>query len=117
MRLRRVVERVRARPRAVPTPRCGGTSPSTGPAPRATATTTSTTSGPTTTTTVAEPPVTPVQWTPCGALQCGTVAVPLDYDQPQLGTIQIALAMHPATDPAERIGSLVIDPGGPGVRG
>jgi len=58
-----------------------------------------------------------VHWTPCGALQCGTVAVPLDYDQPQLGTIQIALAMHPATDPAQRIGSLVIDPGGPGVSG
>jgi len=66
---------------------------------------------------VAEPPVTPVHWTPCGALQCGTVAVPLDYAQPQLGTIQIALAMHPATDAAERIGSLVIDPGGPGGSG
>jgi len=66
---------------------------------------------------VVEPPVTPVQWTPCGDLLCGTVAVPLDYDQPQLGTIQIALAMHRATDPAQRIGSLVINPGGPGVSG
>jgi pimeloyl-ACP methyl ester carboxylesterase len=58
-----------------------------------------------------------VQWTPCGALQCGTVTAPLDYDQPQLGTIQIALAMRPASDPAERIGSLVINPGGPGGSG
>jgi len=66
---------------------------------------------------VVEPPVTPVQWTPCGALLCGTVAVPLDYSQPQAGTIQIALAMHRATDPAQRIGSLVIDPGGPGGSG
>ena len=78
---------------------------------------TTSTSASTTTTTPPEPPVTPVQWTPCGALQCGTVAVPLDYDQPQLGTIQIALAMHRATDPAQRIGSLVIDPGGPGGSG
>ncbi len=58
-----------------------------------------------------------MQWAPCGALQCGTVAVPLDYAQPQLGTIQIALAMHRASDPAQRIGSLVIDPGGPGGSG
>ncbi len=76
-----------------------------------------TTSSTTTTTAVVEPPVTAVQWTPCGALQCGTVAVPLDYTQPQLGTIQIALAMHRASDPAQRIGSLVIDPGGPGGSG
>ena len=55
---------------------------------------------PTTTTTVAEPPVTPVQWTPCGALQCGTVAVPLDYAHPQSGSIAIAVARHRATDPA-----------------
>jgi pimeloyl-ACP methyl ester carboxylesterase len=58
-----------------------------------------------------------VQWTPCGALLCGTVAAPLDYDQPQLATIQIALTMHPATDPAQRTGSLVINPGGPGGSG
>jgi pimeloyl-ACP methyl ester carboxylesterase len=58
-----------------------------------------------------------VQWAPCGSLQCGTVAVPLDYDNPQVGTIQIAVARHPATDPAQRIGSLVIDPGGPGASG
>jgi pimeloyl-ACP methyl ester carboxylesterase len=58
-----------------------------------------------------------VQWKPCGALECGTVGVPLDYAQPQLGTIQIALAMHRATDPAQRIGSLVINPGGPGASG
>ena len=32
-------------------------------------------------------------------------------------TIPIAVARHPAEDPAARIGSLVIDPGGPGVSG
>jgi len=80
--------------------------------------TTTTTSPPTTTTTTEPvPPVTPVQWTSCGSLQCGTVAVPLDYADPGRGMIQIAVARHPADDPAERIGSLVINPGGPGGSG
>jgi len=82
------------------------------------ATAPTTTAAPSTTTTTAPgPPVTPVQWSACGALQCGSVTVPIDYDEPQLGTIQIALARHPATDPAARIGSLVINPGGPGGSG
>jgi pimeloyl-ACP methyl ester carboxylesterase len=57
-------------------------------------------------------------WSPCnGDLQCGTLVVPLDYAQPAGPTIPIAVARHPAEDPASRIGSLVIDPGGPGVSG
>jgi pimeloyl-ACP methyl ester carboxylesterase len=73
----------------------------------------------TTTTTTTEPPlpVTPVQWTPCGELQCGTVTVPLDYDRPDGAQLQIAVARHPAEIPSERIGSLVINPGGPGASG
>jgi pimeloyl-ACP methyl ester carboxylesterase len=68
---------------------------------------------------VTEPPVTPVDWTPCnGDLQCGNLIVPLDYAHAAHGpTISIALARHPAGVPAARIGSLVIDPGGPGVSG
>ena len=71
----------------------------------------------TTTTTQPQLPVTPVTWTACGDLQCGTVAVPLDYADPQGRVIQIAVARHPAEAPAERIGSLVINPGGPGGSG
>jgi pimeloyl-ACP methyl ester carboxylesterase len=57
-------------------------------------------------------------WTPCnGHLQCGTLVVPLDYAHPDGPTIPIAVARHPAEDPAARLGSLVIDPGGPGVSG
>jgi pimeloyl-ACP methyl ester carboxylesterase len=85
--------------------------------PRGHATTTTSTTAPTTTTTVAEPPVAPVAWTPCGGLQCGTVTVPLDYAHPQSGTIAIALERHPAGEPGARIGSLVINPGGPGDSG
>ena len=72
----------------------------------------------TTTTTPPPPPAAPVAWSPCGAgLQCGTLVVPLDYAQPRGPTIPIALARHPAEDPGARLGSLVIDPGGPGVSG
>ncbi len=71
-----------------------------------------------TSTTTTQPPVTPMAWAPCnGDLQCGTLVVPLDYARPGGATIAIAVARHPAEDPAARIGSLVIDPGGPGVSG
>lgn len=57
-------------------------------------------------------------WSPCnGDLQCGTLVVPLDYAHSDGPTITIAVARHPAEAPADRIGSLVIDPGGPGVSG
>ena len=44
-------------------------------------------------------------------------AVPLDHDDPDGATIDIAVARVPATDPDERIGSLVFNPGGPGGSG
>ena len=74
---------------------------------------------PTTTTTTAPPlPITPITWTACnGDLQCGTLIVPLDYAHPQGATIGIAVERHLARDVAGRIGSLVINPGGPGVSG
>ncbi len=97
----------------------GGKHPSSTPTSDAAATsaTTTATTIPTSTTLPPQPPVTPVQWTPCGDLLCGTVAVPLDYAHPGQATIHIALTMHRATDPSQRIGSLVIDPGGPGGSG
>ncbi len=61
--------------------------------------------------------VAPVAWVPCGALQCGSVTVPLDYRHPGGPTILIAVARHPAELPAERIGSVIINPGGPGGSG
>ncbi len=70
-----------------------------------------------TTTTEPSLPVTPVRWTLCGGLQCGSVTVPLDYEHPEGPTLLIAVARHPAEVPAERIGSLVINPGGPGGSG
>ena len=50
-------------------------------------------------------------------LECATLPVPLDHEDPDGETIDIALARVPATDPDERIGSLVFNPGGPGGSG
>ncbi len=70
------------------------------------------------TTTTSTLPVAPIDWTPCnGDLQCGTLTVPLNYARPGGATIGIALERHLAENSAQRIGSLVINPGGPGVSG
>jgi pimeloyl-ACP methyl ester carboxylesterase len=59
-----------------------------------------------------------IAWTSCGGgFQCGTVQVPLDYAHPDAGTIDIALNRKPATIPSQRIGSLLVNPGGPGASG
>ena len=49
--------------------------------------------------------------------ECGTVDVPLDYAHPDGKTITLALTRLPATDEATRIGSLLVNPGGPGGSG
>src|SRR3954447_15090709 len=58
-----------------------------------------------------------IGWSKCyakqGPFQCGTVQVPLDYDQPNGPTISLGVIRLPATDQAHRIGSLFLNPGGP----
>jgi pimeloyl-ACP methyl ester carboxylesterase len=57
-------------------------------------------------------------WTDCGGgFQCATLQVPLDYSNPTSSTIGIAIDRKPATDQAHRIGSVLINPGGPGASG
>lgn len=50
-------------------------------------------------------------------LECARLEVPLDYRRPELRTATIGLLRRPATDPAARIGALVVNPGGPGASG
>lgn len=47
--------------------------------------------------------------------QCGEVTVPLDYRHPEGRTITVAMSRLGATDPARRHGTLLYNPGGPGV--
>ena len=62
----------------------------------------------------------PVAWKPCAddeQFDCGLVRVPVDYRRPAGATTTIALRRLPASDPARRLGSLFVNPGGPGGSG
>ncbi|NMH96230.1 alpha/beta hydrolase [Pseudonocardia acidicola] len=50
-------------------------------------------------------------------LQCAYLEVPENYANPGGATVRIGLLRVPASDPAHRIGSLVMNPGGPGASG
>src|SRR5262245_20324555 len=61
-----------------------------------------------------------IAWAPCAeypGAECGTLSVPVDWNRPRGPRIDVALARTRATDPAARIGSLIINPGGPGGSG
>jgi pimeloyl-ACP methyl ester carboxylesterase len=45
--------------------------------------------------------------------RCARITVPLDYTRPGGRTIKIALSRLPAADPARRIGTMVLNSGGP----
>ncbi|MGW0708516.1 alpha/beta hydrolase [Streptomyces sp. NPDC002643] len=62
-------------------------------------------------------------WQPCespygeGTFECATIEVPVDWERPHGDTIDLALARRRASDPGKRIGSLLVNPGGPGAPG
>lgn len=69
----------------------------------------------------------PVTWESCAdygadgsylereGAQCARVTVPLDYDDPDGATARIAISRMPAS--GDRIGSMLVNPGGPGASG
>lgn len=62
-------------------------------------------------------PATELDWDACDDGECATLTVPLDAADPDGEQIDLALAREPAANPDERIGSLLINPGGPGAPG
>ena len=58
-----------------------------------------------------------IEWTNCWGLECGFVNVPADYRDPEAGTIRIAVNVRRAANPDQRIGYLLVNPGGPGASG
>ena len=57
-------------------------------------------------------------WRGCGdGFECARLTVPLDYDDPGGQTIELSVIRLPARDRGRRIGSLVLNPGGPGGSG
>ena len=64
------------------------------------------------------PAVPQLVWSDCDdGFECATAQVPLDYDDPVGVSISLALIRLPATEPNQRIGSLFVNPGGPGNSG
>jgi pimeloyl-ACP methyl ester carboxylesterase len=71
-------------------------------------------------------PGSPIQWLPCKAAasdqnripagaECGMLSVPVDYSKPDGDVAQIAMIRFKAT--GQKVGSLVVNPGGPGESG
>jgi pimeloyl-ACP methyl ester carboxylesterase len=87
-----------------------------------------------TTSAPAEPEPVPIEWTDCDeqiqpliadqpgsdrdlAFECGRTEVPISYDEPEGATLPLFLMRVVMADQTERIGSLVVNPGGPGRSG
>ncbi|KAF4405874.1 alpha/beta hydrolase, partial [Streptomyces lycii] len=58
-----------------------------------------------------------LSWRGCGVagFECASLKVPLDYEKPGGGEdLKLAVSRKKATGPGKRIGSLLVNPGGPG---
>jgi pimeloyl-ACP methyl ester carboxylesterase len=59
-----------------------------------------------------------LKWGKCyETFTCAYLKVPIDYTNLELGTFKIALIKYKATKPEEKLGSIVVNPGGPGASG
>ncbi|MDO9454793.1 alpha/beta hydrolase [Nocardioides sp.] len=56
-------------------------------------------------------------WEDCGGNECAALTVPVDYLEPDGDTVDLKIERVPAGDQADRIGSVVVNPGGPGAPG
>lgn len=66
--------------------------------------------------------VNPIEWKPCDGstnteVECGNIEVPFDYTDPEQGSFVLFVKKHNAANPVERIGSMMVNPGGPGFGG
>lgn len=52
-----------------------------------------------------------------GSVEEGVLEVPLDYEDPARGAFRLRVLRRLADDPAARIGSMLVNPGGPGFSG
>ena len=62
-----------------------------------------------------------ITWKNCDAssaeLKCARFSVPYDYKNVSKGSFSLKLVKRPASDPKRRIGSMLVNPGGPGFGG
>lgn len=58
-----------------------------------------------------------LEWHECGrGIQCATAIAPMDWNDPEGETIELALSRQPTLS-SSRLGSLLVNPGGPGSSG
>ena len=57
-----------------------------------------------------------LSWRTCGTagFECATMKAPLDYARPDAGDVQLAVSRKKATGKGKPLGSLLVNPGGPG---
>ncbi|MFG2130614.1 alpha/beta hydrolase [Streptomyces sp. NPDC048751] len=57
-----------------------------------------------------------LKWSGCEVpgFECATMKAPLDYARPDAGDVRLAVARKKATGPGKKLGSLLVNPGGPG---
>jgi pimeloyl-ACP methyl ester carboxylesterase len=56
-------------------------------------------------------------WKGCGLGECAGLSVPMDYAKPDGAAITVQVVRMRATKKSQRLGSLVVNPGGPGASG
>lgn len=67
--------------------------------------------------------VQPIEWKPCpddtatSNISCGRIEAPFDYDNPDQGSFVLFVKRRSAENATLRIGSLLVNPGGPGFGG
>ena len=59
-----------------------------------------------------------LHWSSCyDVFECSSIKIPIDYSDMTTGSFTLQVLRHRATDAKNRIGSLVVNPGGPGASG
>jgi pimeloyl-ACP methyl ester carboxylesterase len=58
-----------------------------------------------------------LDWRDCDGFDCASIEVPLDYTNPEARSIELQLVRRRANQRADRVGTLLVNPGGPGVSG
>ena len=58
-----------------------------------------------------------IDWSKCGRYLCGEILVPINYQDLSAGTFKLAVTKDEADQPTERLGSILVNPGGPGGSG